>query len=101
MVTYPNQKVITVSKEACKKDFLQINNTAWQVACATLTYSAFKLYLYMADNKDGYSFALSYEAVNEVLPMNRNTYDKAIKELRENGYLQQTSGNYWSFHDAI
>ena len=99
MVTYPNQKVITVHKQECKKDFLQINNTAWQAACEVLTYSAFKLFLYMADNKDGYSFALSYEAVNDVLPMNRNTYDKAIKELRECGYLTQTSGNNWTFSD--
>ena len=101
MVVYPNQKVITVLKEECKEDFLQVNNSNWQVACANLTYSAFKIYLYMSSNKNGYSFALSYETVNELIPMNRKTYDKSIKELKDCGYLCQAKGNAWSFSDSI
>ena len=101
MVTYPNQKLITVFKDKCEKDFLQIKNTNWQVACFYLTYSAFKIYLYMASNKDGYTFALSYEDINEAVPMNRKTYDKAIKELKDNGYLKQVKGNLWRFSDTV
>ena len=101
MVVYPNQKVITVFKDECKEDFLQVNNANWQCACANLTYSAFKLYLYMASNKSGYSFALSYETINELVPMNRKTYDKAIKELKDCGYLRQVKGSAWSFSDKI
>lgn len=101
MVVYPNQKVITVFKDECKEDFLQVNNTNWQVACANLTYSAFKLYLYMAGNKNGYSFAPSYETINELVSMNRKTYDNAVKELKDCGYLRQVKGSAWSFSDTI
>ena len=102
MVTYPNQKIITVFKDKCEKDFLQINNDAWKAASNMLTYSAFKIYLYMASNKDNYSFALSYAALNEDIPMSRNTYDKAIKELIEYGYLSRSheEKNVWIFHDG-
>lgn len=98
MTSYPNQKIVTVFKDECREDFLQIKNDAWHAASSILTYSAFKLYLYFASNKNGYSFALSYEAVNELIPMNRRTYEKAIKELKDDGYLTQVSGNNWHFH---
>lgn len=101
MVTYPNQKVITVNKNECKSDFLQVNNESWHVACDTLSFSAFKLWLYMISNKDGYTFALSYEAINEAIPMSRNTYDNAIKDLRTAGYLTHVEGNQWNFNEII
>lgn len=103
MTTYPNQKVITVNKDIHDKDsqFLQVKNINWQTACQNLTYSAFKIYLYMASNKDGYRFALSYEAINELIPMNRKTYDKCIIELKECGFLVNKKGNEWTFYEAI
>lgn len=99
MIIYPNQKIITVVKDECKDDFLQINNVNWQDACASLTYSAFKIYLYFASNKNEFTFALKYETVNDVIPMSRKTYDKAIKELKDCGYLCQAKGNMWIFYD--
>ena len=101
MIVYPNQKIITVSKEECKDDFLQVNNVNWQIASSYLTYSAFKLYLYFASNKDGYTFALSYEAINELVPMSRKSYDKAIGELKTYGYLQHVEGSVWRFCDKV
>ena len=99
MTVYPNQKVITVVKDECNENFLQVNNTNWQIACSYLTYSAFKLYLYFASNKNGYTFALSYEAIAKSIPMSRKTYDNAIKELKLCGYLSQVDGNQWLFSD--
>lgn len=101
MVVYPNQKVITVFKDDCKENYLKVSNENWHIACANLTYSAFKIYLYIASNKNGYSFALSYETINELIPMNRKTYDKAVKELKDCGYLRQVKGSAWSFSDRI
>lgn len=101
MIVYPNQKVITVFKDDCKEDFLQVNNANWQSACAKLTYSAFKIYLYISSNKNGYSFALSYDAINDLIPMNRKTYDKAIKELKDCGCLRQMRGSVWGFSDNV
>ena len=100
MTIYPNQKFVTVFKEKCEEDFLQVNNISWQNACMKLTYSAFKIYLYMVRNQDGYSFALSYEHLNSIIPMSRKTYDKAIKELKEQGYLYNMSGQAWRFSDV-
>lgn len=100
MTVYPNQKIITIYKEKCEDDFLQINNASWQMACENLTYSAFKLYLYMASNQNEYTFALSYEDVNNAVPMSRKAYDKAIKELKDRGYLQNISDQMWRFSDT-
>lgn len=101
MITYPNQKIITVNKTKCENDFIQVNNAAWQYACITLSYSAFKIWLYMASNKNNYTFALSYEAINEAIPMSRNTYDNAIKDLKICGYLENIIGNKWRFSDSL
>lgn len=101
MLAYPNQKVITITKDPCRNDFLQINNMNWQRACANLTYSAFKLYLYFSSNQNGYSFALSYEAVNALIPMSRKTYDNAVKELKNCGYLTKTEEGLWNFTDKV
>ena len=101
MIVHPNQKIIVISKEDCNEDFLQINNANWQEACIRLASGTFKVYLYLASNKNGYSFALSYEAINDVIPMSRNTYDRAIKELKDCGYLYQIHGRTWSFTDKI
>jgi Zn/Cd-binding protein ZinT len=98
MITYPNQKIITVCKET-GEGFLQINIKNWQKASMQLTYSAFKIYLYMAGNKNGYKFALSYEDINTQIPMNRKTYEKAIAELKKYKYLQFVGGNAWMFYD--
>ena len=101
MITYPNQRVVTVFKSDCSKDFLQINNQEWQAAASTLkTYSAFKLYLYFASNINGYSVALSPIAIEEAIGISENTYRAAFKELVECGYLTQVEGkkNMYVFH---
>lgn len=101
MIIYPNQRVVTVFKPDCSKDFLQINNQEWQAAASTLkTYSAFKLYLYFAGNKSGYTIALSPASVEEAIGISENTYRAAFKELVECGYLTQVEGkkNMYAFH---
>lgn len=104
MVVYPNQRVVTIFKENCDKDFLQIKNEDWQAAASNIrTYSAFKLYLYFAGNKNGYSIALSPAAVENAIGISENTYRAAFKELVELGYLHQMEGrkNYYTFYSAI
>ena len=101
MIVYANQKVITVMKTPHTKEstFLQVDNSAWQTAANNLSFSAFKIYLYFVSNKSGYKFALSYEAINELIPMKRDTYNKAIQDLKSNGYLVQKQGNEYTFYD--
>lgn len=104
MITYPNQRVVTIFKEKCNNDFLQVNNDEWQTAAQTLkTYSAFKLYLYFASNKNGYSVALSPVAIEEAIGISENTYRAAFKELVDCGYLGKVNGkkNQYTFHTSI
>ena len=101
MITYPNQKIITVFKEKVECDFLQIQNGSWQWAAQDLNYNAFKIYLYLASNKDSYSIALSYVAINNLFPMSRHGYDNAIKELTDVGYLYHVAGNNWCFNPDV
>ena len=53
-VTYPNQRVVTVHREAIKSNFLGIKNENWKAAARDLGAHAFKLYIYFASNADNY-----------------------------------------------
>ena len=58
MYTTANQKLLTVSKEEKGKHTI-INLKALQEASRVLQGEAFKLWLYIVKNQDGYKFALS------------------------------------------
>ena len=49
---------------------------------------AFRLYLYMMANKDGYTFALSQANVEERIGLKEGRYRNAVKELQEKYYLK-------------
>lgn len=57
-----------------------------------LTASAFKLFLYLSKNKDGYNFYLSPKDFINDFKMSDKTYRNARLELIEKGYLVQ-NGN--------
>lgn len=104
MITYPNQRTVTIYKEKCEKDFLQINNSEWQAACSTIqNYGTFKLYLYLASNKAGYMLALSPVAVEEAIGISESTYRRAFKELEALGYLVKVESrkNCYIFNSAV
>ena len=96
MITYPNQKIVTIHKDD-NDPFLQVGVDTWIEASNILSPMAFKLYLLMASNQNEYTFALSYESICSRIPMSRKTYEKAIKELREYNFLTCTGGNKWDF----
>jgi len=88
MQTFPNQKVIHIQKKTYKKEFLQVGIEEWQKAARILTPSTFKLYLYLAGNKDGFDLALSLEAVREKLNIQKTAFHNAVNELIKVQYLQ-------------
>lgn len=93
MIVYPNQRTVTIFKEDCKKDFLQIGNEEWKTACSTIeNYGTFKLYLYFASNKNGYTLALSPSMIEEEIGISESTYRRAFKELEAIGYLRKVEG---------
>lgn len=97
MITYANQKVIHVQKPEYEKNYLQVGNNEWQKAGKILTYAAFKIYLYLAGNKNGFDLALSQKAVEQTLGVSKATYHTAIQELESRGYLRLKQGNIYEF----
>ena len=104
MTTYPNQRIVHIIKDKCKKDFLQINNDDWHTAGRCIEqYGTFKLYLYFASNKSDFTLALSPVAIEESIGISESTYRRAFQELLELGYLSRVEGkkNSYLFHSRI
>ena len=97
MTTYANQKIMHIQKSQYEKNYLQIGNDEWQKAGRILTYAAFKLYLYLAGNKDGFDLALSQKAVEHTIGISKATYHTAIQELESRGYISCKQGNIYEF----
>ncbi len=60
---------------------------------------ALRLYLYLAANANGYTFALSPAAIQEAIGMPRSTYHDQFHVLVSKGYLVQTGGNTFAFYE--
>lgn len=101
METVSNQKTITTVKE--KSDaahpYTIYNLNALQCAMIDLKGESFKLWCFLNKNQDGYTFALSaVEAVKWGVG-SRSSYNRAVKELIEKGYLVKGSGNHYEFFE--
>ena len=100
IITYPNQRVIHINREAAKSDFLGIKNTNWQAAARDLGAHALMLYMYLAANADGYNLALSPAAIRQAIAMPRSTYQDQFVKLMDKGYIVQGSGNVYNFYET-
>lgn len=101
MTTVANQKVITVAKEKSNKENLYaiFNLNAMQHAMIDLKPSGLKLWMYINKNQDGHTFALSAVDAVKWGVGSRKSYDNAVKELQEKGYLVNKSGNHFDFYE--
>lgn len=104
MITYPNQKIITMQKQ--KSDvggdvlYTSFMQAAGKYACANLTkISALKLWLYLQKNSDGFQFALSPKDC-EAWGISRDAYKAGVAELIDKGFIRHQKGNYYVFCDA-
>ena len=52
-----------------------------------LTGTAFMLFMYLCSNKNDYHFALSPVAVGRCTGMSKGSYENAVRQLIEKGYL--------------
>lgn len=99
--TNPNQKTIHIEKEQCDKNNLYAlyNLNALQSAMLDLKGETFKLWCYLNKNQNGYTFALSkVDALNWGIG-SKSSYDRAIAELIQKGYLVNTQGNSYNFYE--
>lgn len=99
MYTAPKQKVVTIHKTACDKSnvYATINVESARKASKNLTDAGRLLWMYLAMNADGYTFALSNTAVAEQWNMGRKQYNNGVKELTEKGYLVCRGGKNYDF----
>lgn len=97
--TVPNQKVVTIAKEAPDKDFMQVSNSAWKEACRKLSPSGFKVYLYLMSNATNYEFALSNKHGRDTLGVSEKSFRNAVNELISEGYLILDESNKYSAYD--
>ena len=86
-MSVPNQKVLTIIKPPMSPPFLQIYEKDWMEAFRTLSPSAFGVYLYLAQNADGYRFEYSPTAIENTQLMSKGTATKARQELERAGYI--------------
>lgn len=93
MITYANQKTVTVHKPSYTENFLQVSKDEWMDAFANLTRSSFGLYLYCCGNQNTYQFALSSQAVQNTLGISDSSYRRAVEELLVAGYFIEGNNN--------
>lgn len=88
-MSYPNQRKIKVKRysERVQKDFFKISNRNLQIAMYNLKGNTFKLYCYLADNKNGYEMDLYPCDFQKIANVSYDTYKRSFNELLEQGFL--------------
>lgn len=96
----PNQKIIRVNREKVDKVAAQgrLYLIAYQdnllSAMKDLSHTAFKVYIYLLFNKDGYSVAYSPEFIRKQANICKETARKSFKELIDKGYIEEGERGY-------
>lgn len=102
-MSYCNQKTITITnlnqpKKEDNHPFFYADCEVLDTALNDLNLIAFKLWAYFYNNRVGYTFDLSYAAVNKRYSMSNKQYKVAIQELIDKHYLVLTKGNHYNFY---
>ena len=99
-ITFPNQRMVRVHREAAKSDFLGIKNENWQAASRDLGAHGLRLYLYLAANANNYNLALSPAAARAAIGIPRSTYFDQFAILVDKRYLVPGAGNTYDFYEV-
>lgn len=96
----PNQKIIRVNRErvdnvaSTGRLYLIVYQDNLLSAMKNLSHTAFKVYVYLLLNKDGYSVAYSPEYIRKQANICKETARKSFKELIEKGYIEETERGF-------
>ena len=100
----PNQKIIKIKHDLCDKGhiYATCNVNSNRKALKELSPNTYKVYMYFALNQNNYTFALSCQAVQNATGMSDKTYQKAVHELIDKGYLEAAvdKGNMYTFYEG-
>ena len=100
-MSVPNQLTVKIQKPQYKEKFLQIGIDEWIHAAKIFPPATFKLYLYLAGNKDNFSLELSQQAVENAIGIKKTAYHDGLNELKDAGYLKLLKGNIWTFSPKV
>ena len=100
-MSVPNQLTVKIQKPQYKEKFLQIGIDEWIYASKKFPPATFKLYLYLAGNKDNFSLELSQQAVENAIGIKKTAYHDGLNELKDAGYLKLLKGNIWAFSPKV
>lgn len=96
--SFPNQNKVVIKKRKTEGEpFIMLEQKDMWQAVKILTYSAYKLYLYINQNCDEFEFWLSPKHVQEITGISKSSFDRAKAELIEKGYLVQKGNTFYSF----
>lgn len=88
----PNQRIIYIERisEKARADFFKIGHLQLDRAASDLGANAFKLYIYLCNNKDSFRLELSSKDFIAWSNTSDSTYDRAFNELKDKQYLIQS-----------
>ena len=71
------------------------------LAMSNLSANAFKLWVYMADNANGYPLILYSRDFEHKASVSQSTYTRVFKELEEKGYIikSKNAKNFYLFKE--
>lgn len=105
MITYPNQRIITIKENAmpekgANERFVALNYETMMKAMRDLTPTTHHVWVYLNANKNGYEFALSTTDICAQTGLSPSTAKKAINELIEKRYLvlQPNKTKHYDFY---
>lgn len=102
-----NQKKITIIKEVVEKEsgksrpYMISYVDTIEKAGQDLKNTAFKVYMYLLTNQNGFYFGLSPQDIANRYGVSIDAVRDAIKQLEEKGYLDKTDEDEYFFYDRL
>lgn len=100
----PNQRKITINRtmiqKGAREPFLQVYTKNIQDASANLNGTAFKIYINLLCNADGFELWYSPAAIAAACGISIDSARNGFKELLERGYIAQIGKNKYSFYET-
>lgn len=87
--SYPNQRKISINKDSCGNGelYTKIRIQSMNYAMENLSANTYKVWCYLAQNRNKYSMWLSPADVCDITHISKSTYHRAFKELVDKSYL--------------
>ena len=92
---------VTINKAQADQDnpYFIVNLAANQEALKTLSKSAYSLYMYFMQNRDGFTLKLHRSYAISIAHISKSAYHTAMAELIEKGYLIDCGDGYECYEE--